>query len=50
MALVYTSFGIHRVDAALVVLAFRGLNFWLPMLAGFFQIRKVKIFRPKQEA
>lgn len=50
MALVYTSFGIHRVNAALVVLAFRGLNFWLPMLAGFFLIRKVKIFGPKQEA
>ena len=50
MALVYTSFGIHRVYAALVVLAFRWLNFWLPMLAGFFLIRKVKIFRPKQEA
>jgi len=49
MALVYASFGIHRVNAALVVLAFRGLNFWLPMLAGFFLIRKVKIFGPKQE-
>jgi len=49
MALVYASFGIHRVNATLVVLAFRGLNFWLPMLAGFFLIRKVKIFGPKQE-
>jgi uncharacterized protein (TIRG00374 family) len=50
MALVYASLGIHRTIAVLVVLAFRGLNFWLPMLAGFFLLRKVKIFGPKQEA
>jgi len=34
MALVYSSLGIHRTIAVLVVLAFRGLNFWLPMLTG----------------
>ena len=50
MALVYTSLGIHRTIAVLIVLAFRGLNFWLPMLVGFFLLRKVKIFGPKQEA
>jgi uncharacterized protein (TIRG00374 family) len=50
MALVYASLGIHRTMAVLVVLAFRGLNFWLPMLVGFFLLRKVKIFGPKQEA
>ena len=49
MALVYASLGIHRTMAVLVVLAFRGLNFWLPMLVGFFLLRKVKIFGPKQE-
>jgi len=50
MALVYSSLGIHRTVAVLIVLAFRGLNFWLPMLVGFFLLRKVKIFGPKQEA
>jgi hypothetical protein len=34
----------------IVVMAFRGLNFWLPMLAGFFLLRKTKIFGPRQEA
>jgi uncharacterized membrane protein YbhN (UPF0104 family) len=50
MALVYASLGIHRTMAVLVVLAFRGLNFWLPMLVGFFLLRRVKIFGPKHEA
>lgn len=50
MALVYASLGIHRTMAVLVVLAFRGLNFWLPMLIGFFLLRKVRIFGPKQKA
>jgi uncharacterized protein (TIRG00374 family) len=50
MTLVYASLGIHRTIAVLVVLAFRGLNFWLPMLVGFFLLRKVKIFGSKKEA
>ncbi|MDD1748429.1 MAG: flippase-like domain-containing protein [Methanothrix sp.] len=50
MALVYTSLGIHGVIAALIVLAFRGLNFWLPMLLGFILLRRVKILKPKHEA
>lgn len=50
MALVYASLGIHRTMAVLVVLAFRGLNFWLPMLIGFFLLRKVRIFGSKQKA
>lgn len=44
MALVYSSLGIHRTMAVLVVLAFRGLNFWLPMLVGFFLLRKVRLY------
>ena len=44
MALVYASLGIHRTMAVLVVLAFRGLNFWLPMLVGFFLLRKVRFY------
>jgi len=50
MALVYTSLGIHGVIATIIVLAFRGLNFWLPMLLGFILLRRVKILKPKQEA
>lgn len=48
MALVYASLGIHRTMAVIVVLAFRGLNFWLPMLLGFFLLRRVKIFGSKE--
>jgi uncharacterized protein (TIRG00374 family) len=47
MALVYTSLGIHGFIAALIVLAFRALNFWLPMLLGFILLRRVKILKPK---
>lgn len=50
MALVYTSLGVHGLRAALIVLAFRGLNFWLPMLLGFILLRRVKILEPKHEA
>jgi hypothetical protein len=31
--------GIHGVIATIIVLAFRGLNFWLPMLLGFILLR-----------
>jgi len=48
MALVYTSLGINGFKAALIVLAFRGLNFWLPMLLGFALIRRVNILKQKQ--
>ncbi len=47
MVLVYTSLGIHGLQATLVVLAFRGLNFWIPMLLGFFLLRKVEILKSK---
>ena len=50
MALVYTSLGIQGFIAALIVLAFRSLNFWLPMLLGFILFRKVKILKPMQGA
>jgi len=49
MALVYTSLGFHGVIATLIVLAFRALNFWLPMLLGFILLRRVKILKPKRE-
>jgi uncharacterized protein (TIRG00374 family) len=50
MALVYTSLGIHGFIAVLIVLAFRALNFWLPMLLGFVLLRRVKILEPKHGA
>lgn len=44
MAIAYNSLGVHGNTAAVVVLAFRGLDFWLPMLIGFFLLRRSKIF------
>lgn len=35
MTLVYTSLGVPSGAAAVIVLSFRGLNFWLPLLLGF---------------
>ncbi len=44
MAIAYNSLGVHGTTATVVVLAFRGLDFWLPMLIGFILLRKVRIF------
>ncbi len=48
MALVFTSLGIPGAVAATVVLAFRGLTFWLPMLLGFFAIQQLRTFNPNR--
>jgi phosphatidylglycerol lysyltransferase len=48
MALTFTSLGIPGAVATTVVLAFRGLTFWIPMLVGFFAIQRMQIFGPAQ--
>jgi phosphatidylglycerol lysyltransferase len=48
MALVFTSFGISGAVAATVVLAFRGLTFWIPMCLGFFAVQRMRVFNPNQ--
>ncbi len=59
MAVVFVSLGMPRDAAVLITLAFRGLNFWLPLLVGFLLLRSTRSFRkggdsatrsPKQEA
>ncbi|MCZ7572220.1 MAG: flippase-like domain-containing protein [Ardenticatenaceae bacterium] len=44
MTLVFTAAGIPKTKAVVISLAFRGLNFWLPLLIGFFFLRKVRSF------
>jgi uncharacterized protein (TIRG00374 family) len=44
MALVYTSLDVPAAKATVVVLAFRGLTFWLPLAIGFLLLRRVKSF------
>ncbi len=49
MALIYTSLGVPVAKAAVIVLAYRGLALWLPLLIGFFMLRHLKTFkRPGQ--
>lgn len=48
MALTFTSLGIPGAVATTVVLAFRGLTFWIPMLLGFFAVQRMQIFGPPQ--
>lgn len=48
MALTFTSLGIPGAVATTVVLVFRGLTFWIPMLLGFLAIQRMQIFGPAQ--
>jgi len=42
MTLIFTKLGVPGAVAAVVVLAFRGMNLWLPVLVGGFMLRKVR--------
>jgi glycosyltransferase 2 family protein len=45
MTLLYVSLGVPAQAAAVVVLAFRGLTFWLPLGLGFFMMRRLQSFK-----
>lgn len=45
MTLVFHSLGISKPNALVITLAFRGMNFWLPTLCGFFFIRGLSRFK-----
>jgi len=46
MVLTATTLGVPWNVAMTATLAFRGLTFWLPVIWGFFMLRKVKTFEP----
>ncbi len=48
--LVLISLGVPAAVATVVVLAFRGLSFWLPMFIGFFLLQRLKTFSPAERA
>lgn len=50
MALAYKSLGVRGMTATVVVLVFRGLDFWIPMALGFLLLRRAKLFRPKERS
>lgn len=49
MVLVYTSLGIPAATATVVVLAFRGLTFWLPFMLGFLLLRRMRTFGAQEQ-
>ncbi len=48
MPLIYTSLGVAPEQGTIVNLAFRGLSFWLPLLIGFFSLRRLRLFDSQQ--
>lgn len=50
MALVFTSLGVPGGTATVVALAFRGLNFWIPLLIGFLLLQRLKVAGTKERA
>jgi phosphatidylglycerol lysyltransferase len=48
--LVLISLGVPAAVSAVVVLAFRGLSFWLPLLIGFVLLHRLKSFSPAERA
>lgn len=48
MALVYTWLGVPASAATVVALSFRGLTFWIPLVAGFFALRRIRSFSYKR--
>ncbi len=50
MPVIYTSLGLPLAKATVISLAFRGMTFWLPMVAGFFLLRRLKLFTPSERS
>lgn len=46
MVLVFSSLGIPPAKATLASVSWRGLTFWIPLVIGFFTLRKLKSFDP----
>jgi len=47
---VFASFGVPTAEATVVVLAYRGLSFWLPLGAGFFLLQRLKSLGAEEQA
>lgn len=48
MALTFASLNIPLAVATIIAITYRGLNIWLPVIIGFFLIRRVHTFAPSQ--
>jgi uncharacterized protein (TIRG00374 family) len=49
MLLIFTAAGVPAAKVGAVVVVFRGVTFWLPVLVGFISLRYVSTFRPRSE-
>jgi len=49
MPLVFTSFTVPPAVATIVVLAYRGLSFWLPLLTGFFLLQRLQSLGAREQ-
>lgn len=50
MALTFASLGVPAGSAAVIAVAYRGLNFWLPLLIGILCLRRVGPVRATEES
>ncbi len=48
MPIIFTSLGLSAEIATVVVLSFRGITFWLPLLIGFVLMQRLAIFTPTE--
>lgn len=48
LAMVYTSLGVPANTAIVIALAYRGVTFWLPMVAGVVVLQRARSFRVEQ--
>jgi uncharacterized protein (TIRG00374 family) len=44
MGLIFTGAGISGPEAAAVIVAFRGMNYWIPLVVGFFASQRISAF------
>lgn len=49
MVLVCTSLGVSAAQATAITLAFRGLSFWLPLVAGLIMVRTLRTFKAESK-
>lgn len=50
MPIIYVSMGLPAPEAAVISFAFRGITFWLPLLIGFFLLRRLKMFSHSEQS
>jgi len=50
LPIIYTSMGMPLATATVISLSYRALTFWVPMLGGFFLLRRLSLFSPPERS